>query len=557
MESFDQRATTLDLNGPVLSITTQPDEVSTCGVATFIGIATATFPTQTPANPAKLTGSLSYQWYYSVGSATTNAVVTNGTMAGLGLTGITGAGTTTLTVYGTSTTEPYTLEGIKFFIRPDYVPSAYGTGDPITAGTGRSTGNANNEILDSNSVAYTFYPTITIDTQPTAQTAIQNVSSDFTVVASISDNSDLTYKWILNGTDITDSSTASGSDTSTLSLSLDEVGVSTVRAKVSHPTACNSPVYSSVVDYDIVDSRQIINFELLDGNGNFYGNGSHNIFDSAKTFEARTAVRSRALCVYAPEQDIITKVTLAGGAGRGINGRKGGEGGLSTFYFTMEQNVEYIVKLGSSISPSGGGGGGGGAAFIYKGGTLMVVVGGGGGSGEQRDGGAGGGVSVAGQDGFGAYSGNGGGVIAVGGLPLQGYFPGGQFSWADYRGQTGGGRVSGCTFGPYWLNRHKSACENVGFVKFFGAGGQEISESTNKIMRGYKSGLGHRNNGGNSSATGGGGGSGANGGSAATRSEPGGGGGSGYSSGEVTILNTQLGGNTDQDGYITFEVYSE
>ena len=149
MESFDQRATTLDLNGPVLSITTQPDEVSTCGVATFIGIATATFPTQTPANPAKLTGSLSYQWYYSVGSATTNAVVTNGTMAGLGLTGITGAGTTTLTVYGTSTTEPYTLEGIKFFIRPDYVPSAYGTGDPITAGTGRSTGNANNEILDS------------------------------------------------------------------------------------------------------------------------------------------------------------------------------------------------------------------------------------------------------------------------------------------------------------------------------------------------------------------------------------------------------------------------
>ena len=102
MESFDQRTTTLDLNGPVISWVSQPTEVSTCGVATFTGIATATFPTQTPTNPAKLTGALTYQWYYKVGAADTVGQLYNGTIAGLGLTGVTGAASTTLTVYGTS-----------------------------------------------------------------------------------------------------------------------------------------------------------------------------------------------------------------------------------------------------------------------------------------------------------------------------------------------------------------------------------------------------------------------------------------------------------------------
>ena len=71
MAAFDQRTTTLDLNGPVISWLTQPEEVATCGVATFTGIATATFPSQTPTNPATNTGSLAYQWYYKVGSADT------------------------------------------------------------------------------------------------------------------------------------------------------------------------------------------------------------------------------------------------------------------------------------------------------------------------------------------------------------------------------------------------------------------------------------------------------------------------------------------------------
>jgi len=563
------RNTTLDLNGPVLSVTTQPVGISTCGVATFTGIATATFPTQTPSNPAKLTGSLSYQWYYKVGSATTSGQMSNGTMVGLGLTGITGAGTTTLTVYGTSTTEPYTLEGIKFFLRPDYVPSAYGSSSPITAGTARSTGHANNEPHDSNSVDYTFYPTISITTQPAGlTTAAQTLTADFDVGATITDgtqDSSLTYQWIFNGTDLTDSSTVTGSGTSALSMSYDTVGVHTLTAKITHPTACNSPIYSNVVDFDVVSSRQIVNYELTSGDGSWYGSGSHNLFDSSRRFAASAAVMSRVLVLYAPERDIRVKMTLAAGAGRdkdrGNGNNKGGEGGVSTFWVTLEQNREYVVKLGSSVQPSGGNGGGGGGSFLYKGGTVLAVVGGGGGAGaltmgpSGHPGGHGGGVGLAGQTGGGSRPGSGGILYATGQLPLQGFFAGG--GWLPPIDYSSGspGRLSACTFGQYWTGRGYSACQDMGYVKFYSSSGNEVSQSTNSIIRGYKSGLGHRNCGGNTQRDdSGGGGAGAAGGGGATGNGSGGGGGSGYSNGEIEVISTTLGGNLGQDGYVILEL---
>ena len=563
------RNTTLDLNGPVLSVTTQPGGISTCGVATFIGIATATFPTQTPSNPAKLTGSLSYQWYYKVGSASTSGQMSNGAMVGLGLTGITGAGTTTLTVYGTSTTEPYTLEGIKFFLRPDYVPSAYGSSSPITVGTARSTGHANNEPHDSNSVDYIFYPTISITTQPAGiTTAAQTLTADFDVGATITDgtqDSSLTYQWIFNGTDLTDSSTVTGSGTSALSMSYSTVGVHTLTAKVTHPTACNSPIYSNVVDFDVVSSRQIINYELTSGEGSWYGSGSHNLFDSSRRFEASAAVMSRVLVLYASEKDVRVKMTLAAGAGRdkdrGNGNNKGCEGGVSTFWVTLEQNREYVVKLGSSVQPSGGNGGGGGGSFFYKGGTVLAVVGGGGGAGaltmgaSGHPGGAGGGVGLAGQSGGGSQPGAGGILYSTGNLPLQGFFAGG--GWLPPIDYTSGspGRLSACTFGQYWTGRGYSACQDMGYVKWYSSSGNEVSQSTNSIIRGYKSGLGHRNCGGNTQREdSGGGGAGAAGGGGATGNGSGGGGGSGYSNGEIEVISTSLGGNLGQDGYVILEL---
>ena len=204
MAAFDQRTTTLDLNGPVISWLTQPEEVATCGVATFTGIATATFPSQTPTNPATNTGSLAYQWYYKVGSADTVGPLYDGDIAGLGLTSVSGTGSTTLTVYGTYTGADLTVENLKFFLRPDYVPSAYGTGDPITAGTARSTGNANNELqIDSNIVVCTQYPGIVVTTQPTTQTVPSTQTATFTVAGITTGNTadGLSYQWTVDGED--------------------------------------------------------------------------------------------------------------------------------------------------------------------------------------------------------------------------------------------------------------------------------------------------------------------------------------------------------------------
>ena len=76
------------------------------------------------------------------------------------------------------------------------------------------------------------------------------------------------------------------------------------------------------------------------------------------------------------------------------------------------------------------------------------------------------------------------------------------------------------------------------------------------IRDSFKPGIGHRNNGGNGSGGNGGGASGAAGGNAGSN-DSGGGGASGYSSGDVTVISTQLGGNTSQSPTVTLEYVTE
>ena len=241
MDNFVQRKTTLDLNGPTLSWLTEPTGVTTCGIATYIGIATASFPVGLPASYATNTGSLSYQWYYQkpLGrDGKEEGKITNGSMSGLGLTGITGAATTTLTVYGTSTRfelygTPETIDGLKFFCKPDYVPSAYSSSGAVTAGTARSTGNAVNEnvisstprpsghppvyAVDSTKADFILYPTIQIVTQPATQTipATQVATSQGTgrfvvsgIVTGYSNIQTLSYQWQANGSDLSNGTTS-------------------------------------------------------------------------------------------------------------------------------------------------------------------------------------------------------------------------------------------------------------------------------------------------------------------------------------------------------------
>ena len=120
---FPNVPTTLDLNGPELSFTTQPVGTScsiASGIATFTGIATASFPADQTSRNSN-TGVISYQWYKN------STALSDGT-------NVIGSGTTTLTLSGL--TSP--TDNAEVFLQADYVPSAY---------TG-STPNAINEPLN-------------------------------------------------------------------------------------------------------------------------------------------------------------------------------------------------------------------------------------------------------------------------------------------------------------------------------------------------------------------------------------------------------------------------
>ena len=105
---FRQTSTSFDLNGPILSFIQQPTAKSVCnaGIATFVGIVTATFPTQTPANPAVGLGSIAYRWYeVGVGALSDK-------------TNVTGTATTTLTLSNLSNPDDNERQ---FYLEADYI----------------------------------------------------------------------------------------------------------------------------------------------------------------------------------------------------------------------------------------------------------------------------------------------------------------------------------------------------------------------------------------------------------------------------------------------------
>ena len=92
----------------------------------------------------------------------------------------------------------------------------------------------------------------------------QGRDATFTVVASSSDGSDVSYQWSQDGVALSDGDDVSGSQSPTLTISSSTVGDSTITVTVSHPTAGNSPVTSDGATYTAVDARQIIKVEQLD-----------------------------------------------------------------------------------------------------------------------------------------------------------------------------------------------------------------------------------------------------------------------------------------------------
>ena len=106
--AYQSTPTTLDLNGPILSYTTQPVGLTTeSSTINLVGIATAL--------PAGGTGEVSYQWY-EVG----HGPIASGST-------ITGTATTTLTLNELN----YNDSGREFYLEASYAASAYQTTSPV------------------------------------------------------------------------------------------------------------------------------------------------------------------------------------------------------------------------------------------------------------------------------------------------------------------------------------------------------------------------------------------------------------------------------------------
>ena len=552
------KQTTLDLNGPNISFTQQPQSVTIdrSGSANFTGIATATFPVQTPPNPATGTGSISYRWYESSFGALSDG--SNSTLQAT----ISGSGTTTLSISNATKTD------LRFYVVADYVPSAYSqpSGAVVNVGTARSTGNATNGPTLSNTVTLTVRPIISVTQNPSSVEVAENDLANFYAQGVSNDGTPVSYRWQLNGTDLSDGGNISGSGTPNLRITSSNISDNTVRARISHPTASNSPIFTNSANFKVSPARAILGIESYPPDAPAIGAGGRANFrtydllngpfrtKSIDEYQIRTNQGSREgnwdwapgaiLVVYAPERDIRVRITMAGGSGSSFN-LISGLGGLSTFDYTFQRNVEYVFLLGhrmiDTLETYGPGNAtGGGGTFLYRKSKLVAAVGGGG-DGPQGGGGRGGGVNMSGEPGT-AYRYDWGVLKTVSGGR---YIPPGTFLQGRLPSGSNGGEASSCSNGTGVINASGvPACQDFsGLTQFRSSSNPNTPDSRSAFLsRGFKAGYPNafRYNGF-------GGGCGA----AAGRwegNETGnvvGGGGSGYSDGSISLINSVLGGNTD------------
>ena len=361
----------------------------------------------------------------------------------------------------------------------------------------------------------------------------------------------------------------SGSQTKSMTVRTDTVGVQQVKCLIKHPASAlnyaqginpaqnessgilNGGLLTNPANFEAISAvnltQSIVRVELVrDDDVNRFDTVDQNLFLGPLDMQASTNNfdMTRAITVFAPDENIAVRVDMAGSAGQSFNGNSGGEGGRCIFTTTLQKGVEYTFKLGATVEPTASIGRGGAGAYFYEKGRLLVACGGGGASGWYGgSGGDGGGAGVAGASGSGQNRGAGGTKYNDGDLPAAGVLPSGAT----------GGKIESCTTGGYWNTQGFSPCSDIGQRQFVLANGQ-INTSTSTIERGYKaadvnSDYGFRHNGGNSQVIGanglfvGGGGAGAGGGNAASGADSGGGGASGYSNETVTITSAEQGGN--------------
>ena len=555
--------TTLDLNGPSLSFTTQPTGVTTTiGLnVSFTGIATVTFPAGTA-----IEGNISYQWYNS----TDGSVVTDGTRTNSagGITTFSGAETTTLSIQNAQNAEDH---NDQYYLNADFKPVGY-----WRPGNESPNPNAINDTLDSDTVTLKVPSTLSIVLQPLANLdASTALFATFNTNATLTDpslNSLIEYQWKLNGSALSDDDNTVGANTKTLKIKRDAATYD-IECQVSHPDALPSPITTNKVAYipsikeATIYSQHVYSHATAPRVSTKEANlnlGAFNV--SPRSSIPGLAAASTLNFLYSTDKDIDLLLEIAAAGGSSYNNNRAGKGGWGVFKLSMKKNVEYLIKLGpndGSFAPWGGkilgsptrGAIGGGGSFFYRQNRSIVVLGAGGGAGENAIGGDGGGANQDGLDGGGRYGGNGGDGPPVG----RG---GGGSSQRAQKGEATAACISSFTYDAF-RNEGLSDCEAyspttlVEFKSSRNCPGHSCPvPNTALLYRGFRQGGASRQNGGwGLNGAGGGGGGGADGGDGAISNGDGGGGGSGYAdAGEVDVLATRTGVNSG-NGYMRISLY--
>jgi len=554
IHNFRSTQTTLDLNGPSISVTGNPSNVVaqavgvtstvgvTVGVATFTGGGSATLGTPNAPGATASTGSFVYQWYDN------NGKLEDGT-------NVTGAGTSTLTLSNLASPGD---DNRNFYLEINYSSGTYSTT------TYRGLGKSINGPLNTNSASLNVLPTVTVTTEPTDVTIGQGEVATFTAAATTSDASigSLTFYWEVDGEVVVDEGRADaitgpyaeGATTTTLKIKKNDVGTSVVQF-FAYVDDQGYRVQAKSKGCNLVGvlPRRMLKFEAYSPSDNTMKNLEKNIGeDGAFTLETSTFTSSYGIVqFYSPEENYNVRMTMGASKGADTTNYTGGGGGKSIIDFRLLKNIEYtLIGVGNNS-----------ALFLYRGAQLMAVVGQGGDAGTGADGGAGGGVNMAGGNGDGKNAGRGGAKISPGNFNLTGQW-GSILSDSSFTLRDddivaeipNGGRTISCSKGAYWINQGIGACENnsTSGVQYRSIDGTLMTNSAS-ITRGFKPGYTVTECSGKAISDGGNGGNGGTGGEGGV-SGSGGGGGSGYSDDSFEIRESELGGNTTATSTVKFEI---
>ena len=554
IHNFRSTQTTLDLNGPSISVTGNPSNVVaqavgvtstvgvTVGVATFTGGGSATLGTPNAPGATQSTGNFIYQWYDN------NGKLEDGT-------NVTGAGTSTLTLSNLASPGD---DNRSFYLEIDYSSGTYSTT------TYRGLGKSINGPLNTNSASLNVLPTVTVTTEPTDVTIGQGEVATFTAAATTSDASigSLTFYWEVDGEVVVDEGRedaitgpfAEGATTTTLRIKKNDVGTSVVQF-FAYVDDQGYRVQAKSKGCNLVGvlPRRMLKFEAYSPSDNTMKNLEKNIGeDGAFTLETSTFTSSYGIVqFYSPEENYNVRMTMGASKGADTTNYTGGGGGKSIIDFRLLKNIEYtLIGVGNNS-----------ALFLYRGAQLMAVVGQGGDAGTGANGGAGGGVNMAGGNGNGKNAGRGGAKISPGNFNLTGQW-GSILSDSSFTLRDddivaeipNGGRTISCSKGAYWINQGIGACENnsTSATQYRSIDGTLMTNSAS-ITRGFKPGYTVTECSGKAINDGGNGGNGGTGGEGGV-SGSGGGGGSGYSDDSFEIRESELGGNTTATSTVKFEI---